>query len=74
MKNAHDAYDAHDAAHAHPDMELDAIDYSSSGPWDGQVLDLESGVYKANWDFKKKTEVSIKDAKFARMVSLYQRQ
>ena len=65
-----DAHDTHDNAHAHPDMELDAIDYPSSGPWDGQVLDLNPGAYKANWEFKKKTKGSTKGAKFARMPSL----
>ena len=57
MKNAYDA------AHAHPDMELDAIDYPSSGPWDGQVIDLNPGAYKANWEFKKKEKGKYKGCK-----------
>ena len=53
----------HDAVHADPDMELDAIDYPPSGPWEGQVLDLKPGAYRAKWIFEKKEKGKYKGCK-----------
>lgn len=75
MKHNHSS---HDAIHTNPEVDMpdkkttrtreappttDPLTPPRTDKWDGQILDLKPGTYKASWQFKKKEKGKYKGCK-----------